>query len=66
MAWLEPFVVFSGRHMDDGQLSGHAEKYRDLITGLRDGRTDPIRRLAQGHGLAPGFVAANKEKRRAS
>ena len=66
MAYLEPFIVYSGRHMDDGQLSGHAEKYRDLITGLRDGRVNPLKRIAEGHDLSPAFTAADKWKRYAS
>lgn len=66
MAYLEPFIVYSGRHMDDGQLSGHAEKYRDLITGLRDGRVNPMKRLAEGHDLSPLFTADQKGKRHAS
>ena len=66
MAYLEPFTVYSGRHMDDGQLSGHAEKYRDLITGLRDGRVNPMKRLAAGHDLSPDFTAAAKGHRHAS
>lgn len=66
MAYLEPFVIYSGRHMDEGQLSGHAEKYRDLITGLRDKRISPMKRLAEGHDLSPAFVAAAKGKRHAS
>ena len=66
MAYLEPFTVFSGRHMDEGQLSGHAEKYRDLITGLRDGRVNPLKRIAEGHDLSPAFTAADKGKRYAS
>jgi glutathione-regulated potassium-efflux system ancillary protein KefG len=66
MAYLEPFAVYSGRHMDESQLSGHAEKYRDLITGLRDGRVNPMKRLAEGHQLSPAFTAAAKGKRHAS
>ena len=66
MAYLEPFVIYSGRHMDEGQLSGHAEKYRDLITGLRDGRVNPMRHLAEGHELPAAFAAASKERRHAS
>jgi glutathione-regulated potassium-efflux system ancillary protein KefG len=66
MAYLEPFVIYSGRHMDENQLSGHAEKYRDIITGLRDGRMKPLRHLAEGHELPASFVAASKEKRHAS
>ncbi|MGB8818722.1 MAG: NAD(P)H-dependent oxidoreductase [Rhizobiaceae bacterium] len=70
MAWLEPFVIFSGRHMEPGRLSGHAEQYRDIVAGLRDGRMNPLKRLASGHDLSERFLAANrlqaKEARHAS
>ena len=64
MAWLEPFVIHAGRGMEPGRLSGHAEKYRDLITGLRDGRINPLRHLADGHALAKRFVEAHKLRSR--
>lgn len=60
MAWLEPFAIFSGRAMAGGQLSGHAEKYRDIITGLRDGRLNPLKHLAPGHLLSERFITARK------
>ena len=60
MAYLEPFIIHGGRHMEAGQLSGHAEKYRDIITGLRDGRINPLKHLAGGHSLSERFVAARK------
>lgn len=66
MAFLEPFVIFAGRHMDEARLSLHAEKYRDLIVGLRDGRLDPLRHLADGHDLPAAYRATHKDKRHAS
>jgi len=55
MAWLAPFVIYSGRRMPDPDLSAAAETYRDLIVGLRDGRIDPLPRLAPGYTLPPAF-----------
>ena len=60
MGWLEPQVIYSGRQMEAGQLSGHAEKYRDIITGLRDGRVNPLKHIAPGHELAERFLLAQK------
>ena len=65
MAYLEPFVIHGGRQMAQGQLSGHGEKYRDVITGLRDGRVNPLKHLADGHKLADRFVEARKDLERA-
>jgi glutathione-regulated potassium-efflux system ancillary protein KefG len=56
MAWLEPFVIYSGRRMEPSQLSTAAESYRDLIVGLRDGTIDPLTRLAPGFTLPPAFA----------
>jgi glutathione-regulated potassium-efflux system ancillary protein KefG len=64
MAWLEPFVIHAGRAMEPGRLSGHAEKYRDLIAGLRDGRINPMKHLAPGHELSERFVQASKLQQR--
>jgi glutathione-regulated potassium-efflux system ancillary protein KefG len=55
MAWLTPFVIHSGRRMAGPDLSAAAEAYRDLIVGLRDGRIDPLSRLAPGYRLPPAF-----------
>jgi glutathione-regulated potassium-efflux system ancillary protein KefG len=55
MAWLTPFVIHSGRRMPEADLSAAAESYRDLIVGLRDGRIDPLSRLAPGYKLPPAF-----------
>jgi glutathione-regulated potassium-efflux system ancillary protein KefG len=55
MAYLEPFVVYAPRRMNAAKLSAAAERYRDLIVGLRDGRIDPLERLAQGYTLPPDF-----------
>lgn len=55
MAYLTPFVIHAGRRMAAGELSSAAEKYRDLIVGLRDGTIDPLARLAPGFALPPAF-----------
>lgn len=55
MAYLAPFVIHSGRRMPAAELSAAAEAYRDLIVGLRDGRIDPMTRLAPGFTLPPAF-----------
>jgi glutathione-regulated potassium-efflux system ancillary protein KefG len=55
MAWLEPFVVHAGRKLDAAALSSRAERYRDLLVGLRDGRFDPHHHLADGYTLPPNF-----------
>ncbi|NJM30126.1 MAG: NAD(P)H oxidoreductase [Rhizobiales bacterium] len=66
MGWLQPFVIHSGRKLDPATLSGRAEQYRDLIAGLRDGRLDPLKHLAEGYALPAGFVAARKVREHAS
>ena len=58
MAYLAPFVIHSGRRMPAADLTAAAESYRDLIVGLRDGRIDPLSRLAPGYTLPPAFHAA--------
>ena len=55
MGWLEPFVVHAGRKLADAALTERAERYRDLLIGLRDGRLDPHHHLAEGYTLPPGF-----------
>ena len=55
MAWLAPFVIHAGRRMAEKDLSAATEAYRDLIVGLRDGRIDPLSRLAPGYSLPPAF-----------
>jgi glutathione-regulated potassium-efflux system ancillary protein KefG len=57
MAYLDPFVIFTGRHLSDAELSGQAEAYRELLVDLRDGRVDPLKRLAPGHDLPKAFGA---------
>lgn len=57
MAYLAPFVVHSGRRMPPAELSTAAESYRDLIVGLRDGKIDPLTRIAPGFKLPPAFRA---------
>jgi glutathione-regulated potassium-efflux system ancillary protein KefG len=56
MAYLAPFVIYSGRRMEPAQLSAATESYRDLIVGLRDGSIDPLTRLAPGFSLPPHFA----------
>ena len=58
MGWLEPFVVHAGRKLDSAALSSRAERYRDLLVGLRDGRLDPHHHLAEGFTLPPNFQHA--------
>jgi glutathione-regulated potassium-efflux system ancillary protein KefG len=55
MGWLEPFVIHSGRKLDPATLTHKAETYRDLLVGLRDGRLDPAKHLAEGYTLPSGF-----------
>lgn len=56
MAYLAPFVIHAGRRMPAAGLSAAAERYRDLVIGLRDGTIDPMSRLAPGYGLPPAFA----------
>jgi len=58
MGWLEPFVVHAGRKLGAAALSERAERYRDLLIGLRDGRLDPHHHLAEGYTLPPSFRRA--------
>jgi len=56
MAYLAPFVIHAGRRMPAPELTAAAESYRDLIVGLRDGKIDPLSRLAPGFALPPAFL----------
>ena len=56
MAYLAPFVIHAGRRMSREDLSAATEAYRDLIVALRDGRLDPLSRLAPGFTLPPAFA----------
>ncbi len=47
MAYLAPFVIHTGRHMSEAELSGEAENYRELLADLRDGRADPLEAARQ-------------------
>jgi hypothetical protein len=58
MGWLEPFVVHAGRKLEPAALSSRAERYRELLVGLRDGRVDPQDRLAEGYTVPPSFRRA--------
>lgn len=55
MAYLAPFVIHAGRRMEATALTAGAERYRDLIVGLRDGRIDPMTMLANRFTLPPAF-----------
>jgi glutathione-regulated potassium-efflux system ancillary protein KefG len=57
MAYLAPFVIHTGRHMSEAELSGEAENYRELLADMRDGRLDPLKRLAKGYDLPKAFGA---------
>ena len=41
--------------MSGPELSSAAERYRDLVVGLRDGTVSPLSRLAPGYKLPPHF-----------
>lgn len=60
MGWLEPFVVHGGRKLEPAALVRRAERYRDLLVGLRDGRLDPRQQLAAGYTLPPNFVRSTQ------
>ena len=55
MAYLKPFIIFTGRQMDAAELAGHAESYRDVLVDLRDGRLDPLSQLATNYTLPKAF-----------
>lgn len=57
MAWLEPFALFVGRRIPHSDLSRQAEKYHDLVVGLRDGTLDPLKQIAKNFKLPTSFVA---------
>jgi len=58
MGWLEPFVVHAGRKLEPAELGGRAQRYRDFLVGLRDGRFEPQNHLAEGYALQPSFRRA--------
>lgn len=51
MGWLEPFVVYSGRHLTAAALEDHIRAYREKLVGLRDGTLDPLETLARGYQM---------------
>jgi len=55
MGWLEPFVIHAGRKLDAATLTQKTESYRELLVGLRDGRHDPLKHLAEGYALPNDF-----------
>jgi glutathione-regulated potassium-efflux system ancillary protein KefG len=66
MAYLEPFVIHTGRQMGEAELSGEAEKYRELLADMRDGRVDPLTRLTKGYDLPKAFGALKARAENAS
>jgi glutathione-regulated potassium-efflux system ancillary protein KefG len=66
MGWLEPFVIHSGRKLDVATLTRKAENYRDLLVGLRDGRLEADKHLAEGYTLPRGFTQRSEATRHAS
>jgi glutathione-regulated potassium-efflux system ancillary protein KefG len=66
MAYLAPFVIHTGRQMGEAELSGEAEKYRELLADMRDGRADPLKRLAKGYDLPKAFGALKARAENAS
>lgn len=60
MAWLEPCIIYAGRKRSEADIFAEAERYRDLITSLRDDRANPLKLLAEGFTLPRGFKAARK------
>jgi len=40
MVWLPPFVVHGTHRLGDAEIAAHAEDYRRLLIGLRDGAVD--------------------------
>jgi glutathione-regulated potassium-efflux system ancillary protein KefG len=56
MGWLEPFVIHAGRRAEAEELARRCASYRDLITGLRDRKLDPLKHLAKGYALPPAFA----------
>ena len=60
MAWLEPFILYAGRKQSEADIFAEAERYRDLLTALRDDRTNPLKLVAEGYTLPRGFKAARK------
>jgi glutathione-regulated potassium-efflux system ancillary protein KefG len=55
MGWLEPFIIYVGRHLEAAQLTQEVEAYRDLIIGLRDGAIPPLKRIAKATTLPANF-----------
>jgi glutathione-regulated potassium-efflux system ancillary protein KefG len=66
MAYLAPFVIHTGRHMSESELSGEAENYRELLADMRDGRVDPLSRLAKDYELPKAFGALKARAEHAS
>ena len=59
-AYLKPFIIFTGRQMSAAELAGNAERYRDVLVDLRDGRLDPFTQLATNFNLPKAFGSKMK------
>jgi glutathione-regulated potassium-efflux system ancillary protein KefG len=57
MGWLEPFVIYVGRHLESAELAGRAQAYRDLIIALRDAKHPPMKHVHKGFPLPTNFTA---------
>lgn len=55
MAYLKPFVIFAARKQGSDVLTHQAQNYRQWLTGLAQGHTDPTEHLAGGYVLPEGF-----------
>ena len=60
MAYLQPFIVYEGRRISDDELEGHVTRYRDLLTGLVNETTKPLKHLAHGFTLPTNFKVGAK------
>lgn len=41
MTYLPPFIAYGALRMDSADIEAHADQYRRVVGGLRDGRIDP-------------------------
>jgi glutathione-regulated potassium-efflux system ancillary protein KefG len=57
MGWLEPFIIYVGRHLESAELTRHVEAYRDLIITLRDSKHPPMKHVHKGYPLPTNFTA---------
>ncbi len=57
MGWLEPFIIYVGRHLEGAELTGRVEAYRDFIITLRDSKHPPMNHVHKGYPLPTNFTA---------